>query len=161
MSIQLRSATPDDAEQIHRFVVALAEYEREPDAVRCTADELRSQLAEPEPPFRCLLAELDGTPAGFALYFHNYSTWRGRAGLYLEDLFVLPELRGRGVGKRLLAELARIAQARGCARMEWAVLDWNQSAIDFYRRLGAEPMSEWTLFRLTDDPLADLAKADV
>ncbi len=157
MPITLRQATARDAEQIHRFIVALATYEREPDAVTCTAAELGEQLAERPSPFHCILAELDGTPAGFALYFHNYSTWRGRSGLYLEDLFVVPESRGHGVGKRLLVELARIAVEHGCARMEWAVLDWNALAIDFYRRLGASPMAGWTIFRLTGDGLASLA----
>jgi GNAT superfamily N-acetyltransferase len=157
MTIALRHGTVEDADQIHRFIVALATYEREPDAVRCTVAELREQLAAQPPPFHCILADLDGAPVGFALYFHNYSTWRGRSGLYLEDLFVVPESRGQGVGKRLLAELARTAVDRGCGRMEWAVLDWNQPAIDFYRRLGARPMAGWTIFRLTDDGLAALA----
>ena len=104
-----------------------------------------------------LLAEVDGETAGFALFFHNFSTWQGRRGLYLEDLFVRPAMRGRGIGKALLCELARIAMERGCARMEWAVLDWNTPAIEFYRSLGAVPMDEWTIFRLTAPAIGRLA----
>jgi GNAT superfamily N-acetyltransferase len=103
------------------------------------------------------LAEVDGATAGFALFFHNFSTWHGRRGLYLEDLFVRPAMRGRGIGRALLCELARIAMARGCARMEWAVLDWNTPAIAFYKSLGAVPMDEWTIFRLTGPAIARLA----
>lgn len=155
--IELRRAGPADAETLLRFIQALAEYEREPDAVRTDAATLRRQLAEPSPPFECLIAELGGRPVGFALFFSTYSTWRGRPGLYLEDLFVLPESRGRGVGRRLLVELGRLAIRRGCARLEWSVLDWNEPAIGFYRALGAVPMDEWTVWRLTDDALASLA----
>lgn len=158
MSARLRTAGPDDAAVVRRLIVDLATYEREPDAVVVTVDELRDQLASARPPFECLLAEDgDGEVVGFALYFHNYSTWRGRQGLYLEDLFVLPDRRGRGIGKQLLVRLAQIAVERGCARMEWAVLDWNEPAIAFYRSLGARPMSEWTIFRLADAPLRELA----
>jgi GNAT superfamily N-acetyltransferase len=152
-----RFAVPEDAETIHRFIVELATYEREPDAVHCTPDDLRRQLASERPPFECLLAEVDGEACGFALFFSSYSTWRGRAGIYLEDLYVPPALRGRGVGKRLLAELAALAVARGCARLEWAVLDWNEPAIGLYRQLGATPQNEWTTYRLTDGPLERLA----
>ncbi|HEY8379143.1 MAG TPA: GNAT family N-acetyltransferase [Nannocystis sp.] len=156
---RLRPAGPDDAAVIHRLIVDLATYEREPNAVVVTPDELRAQLAAARPPFECILAEDDdGDVVGFALYFHNYSTWRGRPGLYLEDLFVRPDRRGRGIGKQLLVRLAQIAVERGCARMEWAVLDWNEPAIAFYRALGAQPMSEWTIFRLTDAPLRDLSQ---
>lgn len=158
MSARLRAAGPDDAAAIHRLIVDLATYEREPQAVVVTPAELRAQLAAARPPFECLLAEEDGAVVGFALYFHNYSTWRGRPGLYLEDLFVEPAFRGRGLGKRLLVELARIAVERGCARMEWAVLDWNAPAIGFYRSLGAQPLSEWTIFRLTGEPLLRLSQ---
>lgn len=152
----LRRATSDDAELVLRFIRELAEYEREPDAVEATAAGLRQQLSSPSPPFECLLADFSGDPCGFALFFHNYSTWRGRPGIYLEDLFVTASARGRGVGRALLAEVARIAVERGCARLEWAVLDWNQPAIDFYRALGATPLSEWTVFRLTGSALAEL-----
>lgn len=159
MTARLRFAGPDDAAEIHRLIVDLATYEREPDAVVVTPAELRAQLAAARPPFECLLAELEGHGVvGFALFFHNYSTWRGRPGLYLEDLFVEPAHRGRGIGKQLLVRLARIAVERRCARMEWAVLDWNSPAIAFYRSLGAAPLSEWTIFRLTDQALLDLAQ---
>jgi GNAT superfamily N-acetyltransferase len=137
----------------------LATYEREPEAVQTTPEQLRAQLSEPAPPFECAIAEYDGRPAGFALFFHNYSTWRGRRGLYLEDLFVVPELRGHGIGRLLLRYLARLACARGCARMEWSVLDWNEPAIGFYRSLGAVPMSEWTVFRVEGPALAALGEA--
>jgi GNAT superfamily N-acetyltransferase len=156
MQARLRGARPQDAKLIHGLICALAEYEREPDAVVCTPDDLRAQLSSERPPFECVLAELDGRAVGFALFFHNYSTWRGRSGLYLEDLFVVPEFRHRGIGRKLLTHLAGIAVERGCARMEWAVLDWNAPAIEFYRGLGARPMEEWTIFRLTDDALARL-----
>jgi len=158
MPARLRAAGPDDAATIHGLIVDLATYEREPDAVVVTIDQLREQLAAARPPFECLLAEDDdGAAVGFALYFHNYSTWRGRPGLYLEDLFVAPSHRGRGLGKQLLVRLAQIAVERGCARMEWAVLDWNTPAIAFYERLGARAMAEWTTFRLTDAALRGLA----
>jgi GNAT superfamily N-acetyltransferase len=153
----LRHAEPADAEDIHALIVALAVYEREPHEVVCTPDDLRRQLEEAPPPFQCLLAEEGGEPRGFALYFFNYSTWRGRPGLYLEDLFVRPGHQGRGIGKRLLATLAAIAVGQGCARMEWSVLDWNTPAIDFYRALGAQPLDGWTTYRLTGDALDRLA----
>lgn len=157
--VTVRPAVAGDAETIHVFIRALAAYEREPDAVEATPESLRAQLAAERPPFECLLAEEDdGAPLGFAVYFHNYSTWRGRPGLYLEDLFVPPEHRGRGVGRTLLVALARIAVARGCARMEWAVLDWNEPALGFYRALGAESLGEWTVHRLTGDALSRLAE---
>jgi GNAT superfamily N-acetyltransferase len=159
VDIRLRFAEPADAATIHRLVVALATYEREPAAVVVTVDELAAQLASQPPPFECLLAEEAGEARGFALFFHNYSTWRGRRGIWLEDLFVPAEHRGRGIGKLLLREVARIAVDRGCARFEWAVLDWNQPAIDFYRSLGATPLSEWSIFRLSDAALAALATA--
>jgi GNAT superfamily N-acetyltransferase len=155
--IAIRPARPADADTLFRFIRELAEYEREPDAVQTSPVALAAQLAEEPPPFECLIAERDDAPVGFALFFHNYSTWRGRRGLYLEDLYVSPSHRGRGVGKRLLVELARVATERGCARLEWSVLDWNQPAIEFYRALGATPMDEWTVFRLTDEPLDALA----
>ena len=155
--IAVRRAEARDAARIHELIVALAIYEKEPDAVACTPDELRAQLDGSKPPFECLLAEEDGRTLGFALYFYNYSTWRGRPGLYLEDLFVVPEQRGRGIGKLLLGTLARTATSRGCARMEWSVLDWNQSAIDFYVSLGATAMSGWTTYRLSGPALDALA----
>ncbi|MDC0670869.1 GNAT family N-acetyltransferase [Nannocystis radixulma] len=160
MPARLRAAGPADAADIFRLIVDLATYEREPDAVVVTVDELRAQLAAERPPFECLLAEDDdGAVVGFALYFHNYSTWRGRPGLYLEDLFVEPSRRGRGIGKQLLVRLAQLAVERGCARMEWAVLDWNTPAIGFYESLGARAVSEWTIFRLTGQELLQLAQS--
>lgn len=160
MTLVLRFARPDDAATIHRFVVELATYEREPDAVVATVEDFRAQLAQSPPPFQALIAEFDGTPAGFALFFSNYSTWRGRPGLYLEDLYVTPALRGKGIGEALLARCAAIAVERGCARFEWAVLDWNRPAIGFYEKLGAKPLSEWTVYRLADDALSALARTD-
>lgn len=157
-SARVRPATVDDAELIHRLIVELAIYEKEPDAVRTTPAQLRAQMQQPQPPFKALIGEWDGQPVAFALYFHNYSTWRGCAGVYLEDLFVLPEYRGRGLGLLLLRRLAQITVSRGGARLEWAVLDWNTPAIDFYKALGAFPMDEWTTFRLTDEPLKALAR---
>jgi GNAT superfamily N-acetyltransferase len=163
VSTRIRFATPEDAELLHRFVRELAEYEREPDAVEVTVGELRAQLSQPRPPFECFIAERDGEggvqPLGFALFFGSYSTWRGRPGLYLEDLYVPSEHRGAGIGRALLAALARLARDRGCARLEWSVLDWNAPAIGFYERLGATPRSEWTTYRLTGEALEQLAEA--
>lgn len=157
MTCDIRPAGPEDAETIHAFIVGLAVYERAPGAVEVTPAELRAQLASSSPPFECLLA-FEGTRAvGFALFFTTYSTWRGRTGIHLEDLFVPEPDRRRGVGSALLGRLAGIAIERGCARLEWAVLDWNTPAIDFYRRLGAEAMDEWTTHRLTGPALAALA----
>lgn len=154
--LALRFAGPDDAPTLLAFIRELAAYEREPDAVEVTEATLREQLASSAPPFECLIAELEGEPAGFALFFHTYSTWRGRRGLWLEDLYVRPARRGEGIGRRLLAALARIARDRGCARFEWSVLDWNEPAIRFYRSLGAVPLDEWTRWRLDGDALEAL-----
>ena len=153
----IRTATHADASTIYRFIVELAVYEKEPDAVEVTPEILAAQLQQPEPPFSCLLLESDGMPIGFALYFFNYSTWRGAPGLYLEDLYVTPEHRGAGHGRALLVRLAAIASAHRCARMEWVVLDWNTTAMAFYETLGARPVQEWTIFRLTGEPLHRLA----
>lgn len=155
-SFRIRRATPFDAPTIFEFICALANYEREPEAVVTSPAELERQLAMPAPPFECLLAErtiADTKALGFALFFQNYSTWLGKPGLYLEDLFVLPEHRGDGVGRALFTEGAKLAVARGCGRYEWAALNWNQPAIDFYRGFGAIPLEEWTTFRLTGDAL--------
>lgn len=157
MSLVLREATFEDAAVVHRFICELAAYEKEPDAVEVTPAQLAAQLGSERPPFECVLADLDRAPVGFALFFHNYSTWRGRPGLYLEDLFVTPSARGRGVGLALFRHLARVAVERGCARMEWAVLDWNEPAIAFYRHQGAVPLTDWTTFRLTGDALIEAA----
>lgn len=157
MNLVIRSASPDDAAVVHRFIRALAEYEREPDAVEATPESLRAQMLAARPPFECLLAERDGEPIGFALFFQNYSTWRGRPGIYLEDLFVLPEQRGLGAGLALLKRTAAIAVERGAVRMEWVVLDWNKPAIDFYDSVGAKPLDAWTVYRLADDALRRFA----
>ncbi len=157
----LRPAREADLDTIIELIHGLAEYEREPDAVRLDPDELRRHLFGPRPYAEVILAETDaGESAGFALFFHNFSTWEGKPGIYLEDLFVRPELRGAGYGKALLAELARLAVERDCARLEWSVLDWNEPSIAFYRNLGALPMDEWTTFRITGDALAQLAVAE-
>lgn len=146
-----------DVPLILEFVRGLAEYERLPHAVVATEERLQQTLFGAHPAAEVLLAHRGAEPAGFALYFHNYSTFLARSGIYLEDLFVRPEFRGAGVGRRLLAELARLAVERGCHRLEWSVLDWNEPAIGFYRRLGAVAMDEWTVFRLTGDALGALA----
>lgn len=169
----IRRATAEDASTIHELIRALAAYEREPDAVRATPESLAAQMRSERPPFECLLAERDGTgrggavaasgdppgALGFALFFTSYSTWRGRPGIWLEDLFVREEERGRGVGGALLRAVGRLAIARGCARLEFSVLDWNEPAIGFYRSLGAVPMSEWTIFRFDGEALARLGAA--
>jgi GNAT superfamily N-acetyltransferase len=155
--IDIQPATVADAPLILSFIRALAEYERLSDHVVATETTVRETVFGSRPSAEVVIARVDGTPVGFAVWFHNYSTFLSRRGLYLEDLFVLPEWRGRGVGGALLKHLARIAVSRSCGRMEWAVLDWNETAIRFYRGLGAEPMSDWTVFRLTGDALARLA----
>ena len=157
MSCAIRPATPADAPTIHRLIRELAAFERAPDAVENTPENLAWQLAADAPPFGCLVAERGGGIAGFALYFFNYSTWTGRPGLYVEDLYVTPEARGEGVGKALFLALARIAAERGCGRMEWSVLDWNRTAIDFYRSFGARPMDDWTTYRLDAEALEKIA----
>jgi len=158
MNMRIRIATGNDAEAIHKLIHGLAEYEREPQAVEVTPETLRAQMASARPPFECLIAECDGQPAGFALYFQNYSTWKGKPGMYLEDLFVRPEFRSHGLGKALLVRLAQVCVERGYGRFEWAVLDWNEPAIGFYEKLGAVPMNEWTTMRLTGNALAELAR---
>jgi GNAT superfamily N-acetyltransferase len=155
--LSLEMATEQDVPTILSFIKALAEYERLADAVIATEDGLRRTLFGPRPYAECVIARFKGHPAGFALFFHNYSTFLGRPGIYLEDLFVKPELRGQGVGRALLQFLARLAQERNCGRLEWSVLDWNESAIGFYKSLGAIPLEEWTIFRLKDEALSRLA----
>ena len=157
MGVSIRFATPRDADVIVRFVRGLAEYEREPEAVVLTPEVLRAQMESADPPFECLIAE-HGEAAGFALFFRNYSTWRGRPGLFLEDLFVAPEYRRKGIGRALLRRLAAISVQRGYGRMEWSVLDWNTPAHEFYRALGAVAMDQWTIWRLSDDALARAAR---
>ena len=145
--MHIRPATPADVPTILRFIRELALYEREPQAVVATEADLLRDGFGPDPRFRALIADVDGAPAGFALFFTSYSTWRGHHGIRLEDLYVTPELRGQGIGKALLARVAQIAVAEGCPRLEWDVLDWNTSAMAFYRSLGAEPREGWTKFR--------------
>ena len=157
-SFRIRSAVPGDAALVLWFIRQLAEYERAPDAVVATEEDIRRTLETQPTPVEVILAFDGDEPVGFALFFHNYSTWLGRAGLYLEDLFVRPSHRGKGYGRRLLAHLAGIAHTRGCGRMEWSVLDWNEPAIGFYRSIGAVPMSEWTVQRLTGEALEALAR---
>lgn len=159
MPLELRPATPADVPLVFQFIRDIADYEKLAHEVvgneQLLADSLFPQ--DHAPAVHCMLAFWDGHPAGFALYFFNFSTFLTRPGLYLEDLFVKPELRGRGIGKALLLHLAKVANQRGCGRMEWTVLDWNTPAIEFYRSLGAVPMSEWTVFRLTGDALKKYA----
>jgi len=157
---QIRPARVDDVPIILELIQDLATYERAPDEVTATEDQLVDVLFGERRAAEVLLAFESESPVGFAVYFYNFSTWLGRPGLYLEDLFVKPENRGKGYGRALLVELAKIARARGCGRMEWAVLDWNEPAIKFYRALGATPMHEWTVFRLTRDEIASLANSE-
>jgi len=159
-SIAIVPAGPDDVPKILEMIRGLAEYERLSHQAVATEDSIRTSLFGPRPFAEVVLAYSGSTPIGFALFFHNFSTFLGRPGLYLEDLFVLSEWRGRGVGRRLLTHLASIAVERGCGRMEWAVLDWNESAIGFYRRLGAEMLDDWRICRLTGDALDRAAALD-
>src|SRR3984893_8885067 len=156
---QIRPAQVEDVPVILQLIRHLSAYERAPDEVTATEEHLVEVLFGERPAAEVLLAFEGQTPVGFAVYFYNFSTWLGRSGLYLEDLFVKPENRGKGYGRALLIELAKIARDRGCGRMEWAVLDWNEQAIKFYRALGAKPMDEWTVFRLTRDGIARLANS--
>ena len=156
-SFEIRSATESDVPVILELIRALATYERAPNDVIATEEGLAEVLFGKKPAAEVLLAFENETAVGFAIFFHNFSTWLGRPGLYLEDLFVKPEHRGKGYGRALLIHLAKIARDRNCGRFEWAVLDWNEPAIQFYRKLGAKPMGEWTVFRLTRDGIAKLA----
>lgn len=158
--IVIRPAAREDAGQILTFIRELAEYERLAHEVVADEAGLAARLFGDRPYAEALIAEVDGTPAGFALFFHNFSTFVGKPGLYLEDLFVRPAFRGLGLGKRLMVRLARIAQDRDCGRFEWSVLDWNTPAIDFYRSLGAVGMDEWTVQRVDGDALKALAAQD-
>jgi len=158
-NVAIRPATVADVPIILELIRALATYERAPNDVTATEDGLSKVLFGKKPAAEVLLAFKNETAVGFAVFFHNFSTWLGRPGLYLEDLFVRPEDRGKGYGRALLIHLAKIARDRGCGRMEWAVLDWNEPAIQFYRKLGAKSMDEWSVFRLTRDGIAKLADA--
>ena len=157
MSLHIRPATANDAELILRFIIDLAIYEKAEHEVKTDAAGLRDSLFGEGSSSHALICEQDGVPIGYAVYFFNYSTWLGKHGLYLEDLYVSPEARGCGAGKALLQHLARIAVDRGCGRFEWSVLDWNQPAIDFYQSFGARPQDEWTTYRLTGQALLDFA----
>jgi GNAT superfamily N-acetyltransferase len=154
---EIRPAQRGDVAIILELIRELATYERAPNEVTATEEQLVDVLFGPRPVAEVLLAFEKETPVGFAVFFHNFSTWLGQPGLYLEDLFVRPEQRGKGYGRALLVHLAKIARDRGCGRMEWAVLDWNEPALKFYKNLGAAPLNEWTVFRLTRDGIAKLA----
>ncbi|HZJ01051.1 MAG TPA: GNAT family N-acetyltransferase [Gemmatimonadaceae bacterium] len=156
-TIDIRPAAESDVPLILEFIQGLAEYERLRDACVATEERLHETLFSGKPAAEVIIARIREEPVGFALFFHNYSTFLAQRGIYLEDLFVRPEARGKGVGHALLSALARIAVERNCGRLEWAVLDWNQLAIDFYKRIGAKPLDDWTVFRLTGDSLEKLA----
>ena len=159
-NFEIRPARVEDVPIILKLIRDLATYERAPKEVTTTEEQLVDVLFGEKPVAEVLLAFEGKSPVGFAVFFHNFSTWLGRPGLYLEDLFVKPEKRGKGYGRALLVDLAKIARDRGCGRMEWAVLNWNDPAIQFYRKLGATPMDEWTVFRLTRDGIARLAQSE-
>jgi GNAT superfamily N-acetyltransferase len=154
----IRSATVEDVPTILSFIRALADFENLTHEVTATEEDLRRELFGLAPKAEVLLACVDTDPVGFALFFHNFSTFLGRPGLYVEDLFVLPDRRGKGYGRALMLHLARVAQERGCGRFEWSVLDWNAPAIEFYRSLGAEPMTQWVIQRVTGDRLTALSE---
>lgn len=156
--LTLRKADPKDAPLVYALVCELADYERLTHEVVATEEDIAGELFGPAPRVFCDIAEWDGRPAGFALWFYNYSTFRGRRGIYLEDLYVRPEHRGKGLGKALLEGLARRCADEGLARLEWAVLDWNAPSIAFYESLGARPQDQWTVYRLTGPELEALAK---
>lgn len=156
--LTIRKATVADTALILEFIRGLAEYEREPQAVVATEEDLRRDGFGPEPKYRCVIAEWENRPAGFAFFFYNYSTWRGSPGLYLEDLFVLPELRGKGIGKALLKHIAQIALREKCYGIRWMVLEWNEPALKFYESLGAEMLGEWETMMITGPALSKLAE---
>ncbi|MGA3126621.1 MAG: GNAT family N-acetyltransferase [Candidatus Korobacteraceae bacterium] len=156
--LQIRAAQPEDVGTILKLIRGLAEYEREPQAAQATEEDLLRDGFGPNPRFHCVIADWNNTPAGFALYFYNYSTWKGRPGIFLEDIFVWPQYRGKGIGKALLLHLARTAVAENCGRYEWMVLDWNTPAIDFYEALGAKQMKEWLPMRVDGNALLELAR---
>ena len=158
MSLQIRKATEADVAVIAWFIRQLAEYERLLQEIAMTEETLRESLFGSRPSAEVLLGYYQDKPVAFAVFFHNFSTFVGRRGLYLEDLFVIPEMRGKGFGRALLVHLAQIARERNCGRFEWAVLDWNEPAIEFYKRLGAIPMNDWTIFRITGEAKASLER---
>ncbi len=156
--LRISAATEANVPLLLSFIRKLAEYEKLSHAVVATEDSLRTALFGPRPVGEALLAYWDEVPVGFAVFFSNFSTFEGRAGIYLEDLFVDPEMRGKGIGKALLRTIAKLAQERGCARLEWAVLDWNKPSIEFYRSLGAKPLDEWTVYRMSREAIQRLAE---
>ena len=156
-TVTVRTATKDDAGQIHQFIVELAIYEKAEHEVKSTITDIEKTLFTEGCTAHALMVDLDGESVGMAVYFFNYSTWLGKNGVYLEDLYVTPKRRGLGLGKKLMAKLARIAQENNCGRMDWSVLDWNQPAIDVYDALDAKPQSEWIGYRLSGDALDRLA----
>ncbi|KOF54162.1 MULTISPECIES: GNAT family N-acetyltransferase [unclassified Achromobacter] len=158
MNVEIRPARPGDAELIHAFITELAIYERAADQVVAGVEDIRRSLFADGAPSRALICERDGKPIGYAVYFYSYSTWLGRNGIYLEDLYVTPEHRGIGAGRDLLRHIAREAVAQGCGRLEWSVLDWNAPAIDFYESIGARPQKEWVRYRMAGDALAAFAE---
>lgn len=159
--LSIRPAAPEDIPLILAFIRELAEYERAPEQAVARSEDLLRDGWGKAPKFRVLIADWDRQPAGFSLFFYNYSTWQGRPGLYLEDLFVRPAFRGKGIGKALLVHLAKIAVAENCGRFQWAVLDWNQPSIDFYEALGAKKLSEWLIMRVEGEALEKLAATDL
>jgi GNAT superfamily N-acetyltransferase len=159
-SLHIRPAAPDDIPLILAFIHELAEYERAPEQAVARPEDLLRDGWGAAPKFRVVIAEWQGAAAGFALFFYNYSTWQGRAGIYLEDLFVRPQFRGKGIGKALLVHLAEIAVRENCGRFQWQVLDWNTPSIDFYKSLGAGVMQEWLTMRVDGDALLRLAKTN-
>lgn len=159
MTLAIRSATPSDLPLIAQFIRDLADYEKLAHEVRFDEAKLAANLFGPRPHAEVIIGEIDGAPQGFALFFHNFSTFEGRPGIYLEDLFVRPEARGSGLGKALLGHLAKLCVIRDCARLEWSVLDWNEPSIGFYKSLGAKLMDEWTVMRVDGDALTKLANS--
>ncbi|NDB31708.1 MAG: GNAT family N-acetyltransferase [Actinobacteria bacterium] len=158
-SLHIRSARPEESAIILRLIKDLAEYEKAPDQVEATESDLKATIFSKEPKVFCDVVEVDGEIVGMAIWFLNYSTWQGKHGIYLEDLFVKPEYRGRGYGKALLVHLAKLCEEKGYGRFQWWVLDWNSPAIEFYRSLGAEAMDEWTVYRVSGKALKDLGTA--
>lgn len=160
-SLTIRPATPADVPEILAFIRELADYEREPSAVLATEADLLRDGFGPTKRFNCLIAEWEAETAGFALYLRNYSTWRGRSGIHVEDLFVRPAFRNKGIGKALLTRIAAIALGEGCQRLQWDVLEWNTSAIGFYEQMGATMLTEWRIMRVADDALLSLGSIDI
>lgn len=156
-TFKIKKATIEDCEIIYNFIYQLAEYEKLTDDIVTTPDSLREALFGSNSNVETIIGYVDEKPVAFALYFYNFSTFKGKRGLYLEDIFVIPEMRGNGVGKKLLKRLAQIAKENDCARFEWSVLDWNEPAINFYKSIGAKPMDEWTVYRLTEKEIENLA----